>query len=122
MEAKEMVCIVCPVGCRMTIVEDKTRDTGYNVTGHTCKRGPIYAVKELSNPTRLLTSTVKISGGLLPRIPVRTDKEIPKDMIFQVMKVINKIELTAPIKLGQVLAEDVLGLGVNIISSKSVSE
>ncbi|NLC02954.1 MAG: DUF1667 domain-containing protein [Tissierellia bacterium] len=121
METKEMICIVCPVGCHMQISEDKESETGYRVTGATCNRGPIYGVKELSNPTRLLTSTVKIHGGILPRIPVRTDTEIPKNKIFEVMEVINSIELNAPIKMGQILADNVLGLGVNIISSKSVS-
>jgi CxxC motif-containing protein len=121
MESRDMVCIVCPVGCHMQIIEDKESETGYLVTGAGCKRGPIYGVKELSNPTRLLTSTVKINGGILPRVPVRTDIEIPKDMIFEVMEVINSIELTAPVKMGQILAENILGLGVNIISSKSVS-
>ena len=121
METKEMICIVCPVGCHMQISEDKESETGYRVTGAACNRGPIYGVKELSNPTRLLTSTVKIHGGLLPRVPVRTDNEIPKDKIFEVMKVINSIELNAPIKMGEILADNVLGLGVNIISSKSVS-
>jgi CxxC motif-containing protein len=121
MESRDMVCIVCPVGCHMQIIEDKESETGYLVTGAGCKRGPIYGVKELSNPTRLLTSTVKINGGILPRIPVRTDIEIQKDKIFEVMEVINSIELTAPVKMGQILAENILGLGVNIISSKSVS-
>lgn len=116
-----MVCIVCPVGCHMQIVEDSTSETGYKVSGATCNRGPIYGIKELSNPTRLLTSTVKINGGILPRIPVRTDKEIPKDKIFEVMEIINKIELNAPVKMGDILATNILGLDVNIISSKSVS-
>lgn len=120
MEERDMVCIVCPVGCHMQIVEDSTSETGYKVSGATCNRGPVYGVKELSNPTRLLTSTVKIKGGTLPRLPVRTDKEIPKDKIFEVMDVINKIELNAPVQMGQILAENILGLGVNIISSRSV--
>ena len=121
MESKDMICIVCPVGCHMQIFEDKDSETGYRVTGAACKRGPIYGVKELSNPTRLLTSTVKVNGGIIPRIPVRTDKEIPKDMIFQVMDVINNIELNAPVKMGEILAANILGLDVNIISSRSVS-
>lgn len=121
MEKRDMVCIVCPVGCHMEIIEDKNSETGYIVNGAACKRGEIYGVKELSNPTRLLTSTVKIRGGLIPRIPVRTDKEIPKDKIFEVMEIINKIELDAPVKMGDILAANILGLDVNIISSKSVS-
>ena len=120
MESRDMVCIVCPVGCHMKISEDSNSETGYKVEGANCKRGPVYGVKELSNPTRLLTSTVKIKGGILPRIPVRTDSEIPKDKIFEVMQIINKIELIAPVKMGDILASNILGLGVNIISSRSV--
>lgn len=121
MESRDMICIVCPVGCHMKIMEDKDSETGYRVTGAACKRGPIYGVKELSNPTRLVTSTVKINGGIIPRIPVRTDGEIPKGKIFEVMEIINKIELNAPVKMGDVLAANILGLDVNIISSRSVS-
>lgn len=121
METRDMICIVCPVGCHMQIIEDKDSETGYIVNGATCNRGPVYGVKELSNPTRLLTSTVKIKGGTIPRIPVRTDKEIPKDKIFEVMAIINKIELNAPVKMGDVLAANILNLDVNIISSRSVS-
>lgn len=121
MKNRDMICIVCPVGCHMEIIEDSESKSGYRVEGANCKRGEVYGVKELSNPTRLLTSTVKIIGSKLPRVPVRTDKEIPKDKIFEVMKIINEIELKVPVKMGQVLSENVLGLDVNIISSRSVS-
>lgn len=121
MEKREMICIVCPVGCRLEVVESTENESGYSVNGAACKRGEVYGVKELSNPTRTVTSTVKIKGGILPRIPVRTDKEIPKNKIFDCMKIINEIELEVPIKCGQVLVENILGLNVNIISSKSVT-
>ncbi len=121
MESRDMVCIVCPVGCHMKIIEDSSSESGYKVEGATCIRGQLYGIKELSNPTRLLTSTVKITGASLPRIPVRTSSEIPKDKIFEVMEIINKIELQAPVKMGQILAANILGLDVNIISSRSVS-
>lgn len=121
MESRDMICIVCPVGCHMEIIEDRSTESGYKVEGATCKKGQVYGIKELSNPTRLLTSTVKITGGSLPRIPVRTDSEIPKDKIFEVMEIINKIELQAPVKMGQILEANILGLDVNIISSRSVS-
>jgi CxxC motif-containing protein len=120
MEKRDMVCIVCPIGCHLEIKEDYKSDTGYTVSGATCKRGEVYGVKELSNPTRLLTSTVKIKGGSLPRIPVRTDKEIPKDKIFDCMSIINKIELEAPVEMGQIVAGNIFGLDVNIIASRSM--
>lgn len=122
MEKREMICIVCPVGCRLEIVEDKENETGYSVSGAMCKRGPIYGIKELSNPTRLVTSTVKIKGGTLPLLPVRTDKEIPKDKIFDCMEIINNIELEVPVKMGEIIAENILGLDVNIITSRSITE
>lgn len=120
MEKREMICIVCPVGCHLEIIENKESESGYSVTGATCKRGQIYGIKELSNPTRTLTSTVKLKGGTIPRIPVRTDKEVPKNRIFDCMKIINEIILEVPVKSGQILAENILGLNVNIISSRSV--
>lgn len=120
MEKREMICIVCPVGCHLEIKENVDSESGYTVMGATCKRGQIYGVKELSNPTRTLTSTVKLKGGTHSRIPVRTDKEIPKDKIFDCMKVINEIVLEIPVKSGQILIENILGLNVNIISSRSV--
>lgn len=115
-----MVCIVCPVGCRLEISEDPTSESGYLVTGATCKKGEVYGVKELSNPTRLLTTTIKIKGASLPRIPVRTDSEIPKDKIFECMDLINKIELEAPVEMGQIIANNILDLDVNIIASRSM--
>lgn len=120
MEKREMVCIVCPVGCHLEILEDEKNESGYSVLGAACKRGEVYGVKELSNPTRTLTSTVKLIGGAYPRLPVRTDKEIPKDKIFDCMMIINEIKLEVPVKIGQILAENIFGLDVNIISSKSM--
>lgn len=122
MEKREMICIVCPIGCHLEIMEDSSSESGYIVSGATCKRGEVYGVKELSNPTRIVTSTVKIKGGSLPRIPVRTDKEIPKDKIFDCMKIINDIELEVPVKVNQIIAENVLGLDVNIVSSRSMDK
>lgn len=120
MEKKEMVCIVCPIGCHLEVIEDESKEDGYRVEGATCKRGETYGVKELTMPTRLLTSTAKIKGGSLERIPVRTDKEIPKERIFDCMKIINDVELEVPVHMGDVIVEDILGLDVNIIASRSI--
>lgn len=120
MEKKEMVCIVCPIGCHLEVIEDESKEDGYRVEGATCKRGEKYGVKELTMPTRLLTSTAKIKGGSLKRIPVRTDKEIPKERIFDCMKIINDVELEVPVHMGDIIVEDILGLDVNIIASRSI--
>ena len=121
MEKREMVCIVCPVGCRLEIFEDDKSKSGYIVENAACKRGEIYAVKELKNPTRVVTSTVKIKNGLLNRLPVKTDGTISKDKIFECMEIINSIEVDAPIKVGHIIVENVLSEGVNIIATRSMA-
>ncbi len=121
MEKREMVCIVCPVGCRLEVFEDDKSDSGYIVKNATCLRGEVYAVKELTNPTRVVTSTVKIRNGLLNRLPVKTDGTISKDKIFECMDIINSIEVEAPIKVGHIIVENVLGEGVNIIATRSMA-
>jgi CxxC motif-containing protein len=120
MEKRELVCIVCPIGCHLEITETAESETGYIVTGANCKRGEAYGIKELSNPTRLLTSTAKIKGGSLPRLPVRTDKEIPKDKVFDCMKIINELELEAPVKMGEIIKSNIFDSDVNLIASRSM--
>jgi CxxC motif-containing protein len=94
--------------------------TSYNVTGNKCPRGVDYAIKEMTNPTRMVTSTVKIKGGLLPRIPVRTSKPIPKEMIFKCMEVLNDVEVNRPVKAGDVIIKNIFDLDVDIIASRSM--
>lgn len=120
MAKKDMICIVCPIGCHMEVVEDASAEGGYRVDGANCKRGNMYGVKELTRPTRLLTSTVEIEGADLPRLPVRTKEEIPKDKILESMKVINAIKVKAPIKMGDVLLENILDTGVDIIATRDL--
>lgn len=111
---KEFVCIVCPRGCHLKI------DDSNNVTGNFCPRGAKYAVQESTNPTRVVTSTVRLANSIYPRVPVKTDKPIPKDKIFDVMKEINKITMIAPVKIGDIALENVLGLDVNIVITKDI--
>jgi len=113
---KELVCIVCPIGCRLEV----DVDNDYEVTGNQCKRGVVYGKKELVNPTRTITSTVVIEGGLANRLPVKTDIEIPKSMIFDIMKEIDKIRVKSPVTVGDILIENVLDTGSNIVASRSM--
>ena len=115
-----MICIVCPIGCKMTILEDSSQESGLKVIGNKCPRGVDYAVRELTNPTRPLTTTVNIKNGLLNRLPVRTDKDIPKEKIFEVLNEISKIEVKAPIKAKDLILSNVLGTGANVIASRSM--
>jgi CxxC motif-containing protein len=117
---KEMTCIVCPIGCQMT-VEDNGDGT-FDVTGNTCKRGSKYAFNEMTNPTRVIPTTVIIHNAMLPRLPVKTAEPIPKGQIFKAMAVINKVSVNAPIKTGDVVVKNLLGLGIDVVSTRTMEE
>lgn len=114
----ELICIVCPRGCHLKVDEEN----GYGVTGNSCEKGVIYGKKELTCPTRVITSTVKVTGGVLCRLPVKTDGDVPKKDIFRVMELLNEVSVQAPVEIGDIVLPDILGLGVNIVATKSVSE
>ncbi len=111
----ELICIVCPRGCHLNVDEKQT------VTGNSCKRGETYAISEVTNPVRTVTSTVWLDKGEIPRIPVKTSLPIPKSRIFEIMREIDRIRAVAPIKRGEVLLPNVLGLDSDIIASRSVN-
>ena len=113
---KELVCIVCPRGCRLTIDEE------FNVSGNKCNRGKIYAVNELTNPTRMLTSTIKVNNGEICLVPVVTKEPIPKDKIFDIMEEINKVSVNAPVAVGDIIIKNVLNLGVDIVATRDIKE
>jgi len=119
MEKKRMICIVCPLGCQIEIFKDDDT-TEYSVKGNQCKRGEDYGIKEMTNPTRILTTTVKLKNAHLKRLPVRTDIPIPKALITKRMREINHIEVLAPIKAGTVLMRNIFNSGANVISSRSM--
>ena len=113
---KNLICIACPMGCHLEI----DIDNDYSVTGNQCKRGIIYGKKELINPTRIITSTVIINDAIYRRLPVKTNGEIPKDMIFEVMNQLNGISVSSPIRLGDVIIENVCNTGINVVASRSM--
>lgn len=113
---KELICIVCPKGCHLKVDDEN----GYTVTGNGCPRGAEYGKKELTAPTRVITSTVRVTGGLYKRCPVKTDKPIPKELIFDAMKLLNDVDLVAPVKVGQVIIENVLGTGANFVAARNL--
>ena len=122
MNTKIMICVTCPVGCEMTVeYEDKKL---ISVAGNTCKRGGKYAFDEITNPRRTLTSTValNLNGAKRKFLPVRTDKPIAKDKIFDAMKIINKIKINAPfkIKMGDVIYPDFTESGINLVASRDI--
>lgn len=113
---KSFVCIRCPIGCQLTVNIGKE----ITVTGNTCKRGYDYAVSEVTNPTRIVTATALLIGGTIERAPVKTDAPIPKGMMMDVMAQINALKLTAPVKIGDIAIENVLGTGSNIVITRNI--
>lgn len=113
---KNLTCVACPLGCSITVELDDAGNI-LSVTGNTCKRGDAYARTEMTNPTRSLTSTVKVSGGAHPVVPVKSAAPVPKFMLFDCMKEINQVTLQAPVKIGQVVIHNILGTGVDIVTT-----
>ncbi len=111
---KELICIVCPRGCHLSVDDEN----GYAVSGNRCPRGAEYGKRELVSPTRVITSTVRLAGAEYSRCPVKTDGAIPKALIFDAMALLNGVELTAPVRIGDVVIRDVLGTGVSFIATR----
>lgn len=112
---RELTCVACPLGCSVTV--EYTDTEILSVTGNTCKRGEAYAKTEITNPTRSLTSSVKVNGGIHPVVPVKSNKPVPKTMLFDCMKVINSVSVDAPVELGQVIIENILDTGADIVAT-----
>ena len=106
---KDLICIMCPKGCHLKVDEEH----GYTVTGNRCPRGAEYGHNELKNPTRVITSTVRLRSKSACRLPVKTDGQIPKYM----MK-----EDTAPVHVGDVVVDNIFRTGVHFVATKTVEE
>lgn len=120
MEIRELTCINCPMGCRISVTLDGASIV--SVEGNTCKRGDIYARAEVTAPVRTVTTTIKIKGGAVDRISCKTQEPVPKEKIFEVMAEINKTSCSAPVKTGDVLIEDCAGTGVAVVATKPVDK
>ena len=118
MESRELICIGCPMGCMMTVTLEDGRVTA--VSGNTCKRGDVYARKEVTNPTRIVTSSVRVDGGELPVVSVKTREDIPKGKISEVMEALKEVCVQAPVQIGDVVLADVAGTGVDMVATKNV--
>lgn len=116
MEKIELTCINCPMGCPLTVTMENGQVA--SVTGNTCKRGEVYAQKEVTNPTRIVTSSVGVEGGKALRVSVKTREDIPKGKIFDIVKELKGVTVKAPVAIGDVIVENVAGTGVDIIATK----
>ncbi len=118
MEKRELICIGCPLGCMVTVTMENGAVTA--VEGNTCKRGDDYARKEVTNPTRIVTSTVMVQGGSDVTVAVKTRTDVPKDKIFDCVKALKGITVKAPVHIGDVIVADVAGTGVDIVATSEV--
>lgn len=119
MEAN-ITCIICPIGCEMTILHKEGIIA--NIEGYQCKKGIEYVKEELFDPKRTLTTTMMIKDGELPLVSVKTSIPIPRDMLFDVMDCISQIEVEAPVNIGDALIENVLDLDADIVATKKVKK
>lgn len=107
------------MGCALTVTRDGDK---VSVTGNACPRGAAYGEKEVTHPTRTVTSTVAVDGGEIARVSVKTAGDVPKEKIFDIMKEIRASSAAAPVKLGEVIVENAADTGVDVIATKSVEK
>lgn len=119
METRELTCIQCPMGCPLSVTID---GENVSVTGNTCPRGAEYGKKEVTNPTRIVTSSVSVPDGEIARVSVKTANDIPKGKIFEIMEEITRTTVQAPVHIGDVIISNVADTGVNIIATKNVEK
>lgn len=119
MEQRELTCIGCPMGCQLTVTV--AEGAARQVEGNACPRGEQYAREEVSRPVRMVTSTVPVRGGEIPRVSVKTAAAVPKEAVFAVMAQIHTLTLDAPVQAGQVLLPDVAATGVPLVATKTVA-
>ena len=108
---RELTCIVCPIGCQLSVTIEDGVVT--EVMGNTCPRGKQYAIDECTHPVRTITTTARTADGGV--IPVKTDRPIPKELMFDCMNEINRAIVTLPASIGDIVIENLLGTGANII-------
>ena len=113
-----MICITCPLGCSLELTHDGKNII--NIEGNKCKKGLDYAGIEFTDPRRIITSTVKVQGGIHPLVPIYTSAPIPKQKIFDLLKELRQVELQAPIRMGQVVLKNALGTDADVLASRSL--
>ena len=115
---KEYICIVCPNSCHLTVTDEGGELT---VSGNRCKRGYAHGISEYTKPMRMLTSTVKVTNGILPRLSVVSTEEIPKEQLKACLDDVYKVYVTAPITCGDVILKNIQNTGVDIVASRSMN-
>ena len=119
-DLKEIICVICPNSCKLQVFKDDNGKVQVEEFG--CNRGIQYGKDEYTAPKRTLITTVKIENGDLPVLPVRSKEPIPKELLFKAMEVANHVSAKAPIKMGDVVIPNLLGLGIEVIASRSMGK
>ena len=117
-EVSKVICVRCPMGCYITVYK---KNNEYIVRGNQCPLGKEYAIQEITNPMRIVCSTVKIENAIYPRLPVRTDKPVPKSKIFEIIRELKNVVVKAPVFRGQVIIKNVAGTNANIIAERTMN-
>jgi CxxC motif-containing protein len=117
-KTQKLICISCPQGCTLDITMDG--ETIVNVDGNACRKGIDYAEEEIKDPRRMVASTVMVKNGFHPLVPVYTERPVPKPLIEDVLVELRKVELEAPVALNDIVIENVLGTGINVIASRNM--
>ena len=120
MEVKNLTCINCPMGCALTV--EMNEGEIISVSGNTCNRGDAYARKELTDPTRIVTSTVRVTGGNSDTVSVKTKEDIPKGKIFECIRALKDVRIQAPVHIGDVIVSNVADTGIDIVATSNVGK
>ena len=119
MKKRTITCICCPLGCTIKLTEKNGKIT---LTGEQCKQGKTYAIQEITDPQRILTTTIKIQGGTRHMLPVRSKKELPKHKIKKCIKHLSTLTVKAPIYCGDIICQNILDTNVDIIASRNMEK
>ena len=120
MDKRQLTCINCPMGCQLLV--EIENDQVIRVSGNICKRGESYAAKEITNPTRIVTTTVKVIDGDKPLVSVKTKTDIPKGKIYECVNALSRVQVQAPIQIGDVILKNVADTGVDIVATMHVRQ
>ncbi|MBQ7577703.1 MAG: DUF1667 domain-containing protein [Synergistaceae bacterium] len=119
-ETRKFICVSCPLGCGLSVSLDDFGEV-VKVEGNTCPRGESYARSEVKDPRRVFASTVRVKGGKLPVCPIRSKTPAPKGKLFDIAREVAKLDVAAPLKIGQVLIHNVCGTDVDIVASRDLA-
>jgi CxxC motif-containing protein len=119
MQTTNVTCVICPKGCNIEVDHENRdgKEVVLAVRNNKCPRGYKYASAEVVNPERVLTSTVRLAGGTYPRLSVKSEHPVPKTSLFDCMREIRKVSVTSPVKMGDIIIENVAGTGINIVAT-----